>query len=210
MSDITITSGQERNLVEVFSSLGSGPFQALWSSGILMDVRRCASEFDPTSVDRDALQRVLGIHESVFPLKMGGPENTDEIMAALEFSFDDWINNVNFPLEPGRIPWADEIEVVFPAKRFTEEEGLLILKDHGLIRPTYEHGIRFGQQHGLTTTSKKVPHVTFLHEPWLDPRGARRFIDLHRRAPEWRELGLASAEYNFSHLTALAGVRPRG
>lgn len=204
----TATLSQGKHLAELFETLESGQLQALIASGLLIDLRRCAAELDPTKVNRDEFQKVLGLDPSVFVVKMGGPENTDQITSALGFPFNDWITQKNFPLKPSETPWEDVIEIVDPGRSFTEEEGLQILKDKGLERPTYEHGIRFGQQFGKTTTSEKKPFVIFLHEAWQDPNGNRRIVFLDRDA-EYRELCLDYPGSRFNDYCVLAGVRPR-
>ena len=146
--------------------------------------------------------------QSVFTVKMGGLENTDQITRALGFPFNDWITQENFPLKPSATPWEDDIEIVDPGKSFTEEEGFRILKDKGLVRPTYEHGIRFGQQHGKATTSEKKPFVIFLHELWQNPDGNRRIVYL-RRFAQGRGLSLDNPDDGFRDRCILAGVRPR-
>ncbi|MEK7174211.1 MAG: hypothetical protein AAB759_00960 [Patescibacteria group bacterium] len=202
------TFPQAKHLIEVFETLGSGRLQALFASGLLIDLRRCAAELDPTKVNRDEFQRILGLDPTLFRVKMGGSNNTDQITAALGFAFNEWITRANFPLTPSATPWEDEIEIVDPGCSFTEEEGLKILKDKGLERPTYEHGIRFAEQHGKTTTSEKKPFVIFLHEAWLDPDRDRRIVYLDRRAED-RGLYLDDPDRRFRGFCVLAGVRPR-
>ena len=199
---------QGKHLIEMFETLESGQLQALYASGLLGDLRRCAAELDPTKVDRDQFQRILGLDPSVFTVKMGGSETTDQITAALGFSFNKWITQANFPLKPSENPTEDEIEIVDPGCSFSEEEGLKILKDKNLVRPTYEHAIRFSQQHGKTTTSEKKPYIIFLHEAWRDPVGGRRVVDLGRD-PEDRTLRLGFPDGGFRDDWVLAGVRPR-
>jgi hypothetical protein len=202
-----MTDPQFKHLNEMFNTLESGRFQALIASGLLTDLRRCAAELDPTKVDRDEYQRILGV-PSLFTVKMGGSENTDQITAALGFGFHEWINQKNFPLVASANPWEDEIEVVDPGRSFSEEEGLQILKDHGLERPTYQHGIRFAEQHGKTTTSTKKPFVIFLHPSWLDPFRNRRIVFLGRY-PRDRGLSLLCPDDRFDDRCVLAGVRRR-
>jgi hypothetical protein len=199
---------QGKHLAELFETLESGQLQALIASGLLTDLRRCAAELDPTKVNRDEFQKVLGLDPSVFIAKMGGANNTDEITAALGFAFNEWITQANFPLKPSETPWEDEIEIVDPGKSFSEEEGLAILKEEGLLRPTYEHGIRFAEQFGKATTSEKKPYVIFLHEAWRDPDRNRRIVYLLRSAG-YRELGLSYPGRRFYGRCVLAGVRLR-
>jgi hypothetical protein len=139
---------------------------------------------------------------------MGGANNTNEITAALGFPFSDLITQANFPLKPSETPYEDEIEIVDPGRDFTEEEGLQILKDKGLERPTYEHAIRFAEQHGKATTSEKKPFVIFLHPAWLGPDRRRRIVCLSRSAG-CRGLRLGYPDLRFVDDCVLAGVRPR-
>ncbi|MEK7212407.1 MAG: hypothetical protein AAB686_01895 [Patescibacteria group bacterium] len=207
MSNVA-TFPQAKHLIEVFETLESGQLQALIASGLLTDLRRCAAELDPTKVDRDQYQRILGLDPSVFRVLMGGPETTDQITAALGFPFNEWITQANFPLKPAEAPWEDEIEIVDPGTSFSEEKGLVILAEAKLERPTYEHGIRFAQQHGKATTSKKKPFVIFLHKPWQGPDRIRRVVFV-RRFPAYRRLRLYYPGDGFSDDCVLAGVRPR-
>lgn len=179
--------------------------QALYNLGLLSDLLKAEN---PNTIDRDAFRKILGFDPSVFTVKMGGPENTDQITKALGFPFNDWITQKNFPLKPSSTPWEDDIEIVDPGKSFTEEEGLQILADKGLVRPSYEHGIRFAEQHGKATTSEKKPFVIFLHEPWRDPFGRRRIVCLDRLAQR-RRLYLSYPGLGFRDRCVLAGVRPR-
>ena len=178
--------------------------QAVYGAGLLSDLLKAEN---PCKVSREEFRRILGYDPSVFKVKMGGANNTDEITAALGFPFNNWITQANFPLTASETPTEDEIEIVDPGKSFSEEEGLAILKEKGLLRPTYEHGIRFAEQHGKATTSEKKPFVIFLHIPWRGPSRRRRFVCLRRRA-EYRELYLVYPGYGFNGHCVLAGVRP--
>jgi len=204
----TATLPQAKHLIGVFETLESDELQKLYASGLLTDLRRCAAELDPTKVDRDKYQRILGLDPSVFKVKMGGSENTDQITANLGFPFNEWITQANLPLTPSKTPWEDEIEIIDPGCEFTEEKGLKFLADAKLDRPTYEHGIRFGQQHGKETTSEKKPFIIFLHEAWLDPNRNRRIVCL-RRYSDYRELYLDYPDSGFYDDCVLAGVRRR-
>jgi hypothetical protein len=179
--------------------------QAVYNAGLLSDLLKAENPF---KVDREEFRRILGYDPSVFKVKMGGANNTDEITAALGFSFNDWITQANFPLTTSETPTEDEIEIVDPGKSFSEEEGLAILKEKGLLRPTYEHGIRFAEQHGKATTSEKKPFVIFPHIPWQGPGRDRRVVCLRRRA-EYRRLFLRYPDCGFNDVCVLAGVRPR-
>ena len=181
--------------------------QALYNAGLLSDLLKAEN---PCKVSREEFRRILGYDPSVFKVKMGGANNTDEITAALGFPFNDWITQANFPLKPSKTPWEDEIELVDldgdPSE--SEEEALVILAKHKLKRPTYQHGIRFAEQHGKATTSEKKPFVIFLHETWQDPRGNRRVVYLSRSA-KYRKLDLDHLAFKFDNRCVLAGVRPR-
>jgi hypothetical protein len=170
--------------------------QAVYGAGLLSDLLKAEN---PCKVNREEFRRLLGYDPSVFKVKMGGANNTDEITAALGFPFNDWIAQASFPLTASETPTEDEIEIVDPGKSFSQEEGLQILKEKGLLRPTYEHGIRFAEQHGKATTSEKKPFVIFLHEAWRDPD----------RDAEYRELSLRYPGIRFRDIYVLAGVRPR-
>jgi len=179
--------------------------QAVYGAGLLSDLLKAEN---PCKVNREEFRRLLGYDPSVFKVKMGGANNTDEITKALGFPFNDWITQKHFPLKPSENPTEDEIEIVDPGRDFSEEEGLQILKDKGLERPTYEHAIRFAEQHGKATTSEKKPYVIFLHEAWLGPSRSRRFVCLNRGA-EYRKLFLYYPDLGFDVYCVLAGVRPR-
>jgi hypothetical protein len=179
--------------------------QALYNAGLLSDLLKAEN---PCKVNREEFRRLLGYDPSVFKVKMGGANNTDEVTAALGFPFNDWITQANFPLTVSETPTEDEIEIVDPGKSFSEEEGLAILKEKGLERPTYEHAIRFAEQHGKATTSEKKPYVIFLHEAWQDPIRRRRIVFLYRDAG-YRGLYLDYPDSRFDDFCVLAGVRPR-
>lgn len=211
MSNVA-TLSQGKHLVEVFEALESGQLQALIASGLLTDLRRCAAELDPTKVDRDQYQRILGLDSSIFKVKMGGNENTDQIVAVLREGgiwVNGYVTQANFPLTPSENLWEDEIKIIDPECSFNEGEGLKFIADAKLRRPTYEHGIRFAQQHGKATTSTKKPFVIFLHEPWQDPDRRRRMMSLYRN-PESRKLSLDfSGQGFYDAYCVLAGVLPR-
>ena len=183
--------------------------QALYTTGLLSDLLKAEN---PAKVDREAFRKLLGFDPSSFRVKMGAAETTDEIAAYLNangFNYvNEWINQKNFPLKAKEIPEDDEVVIYDPGTSFTEEEGLAILKREGLLRPTYEHGLRFAREHGTTTTSAKKPFVIFLHEPWQDPSGNRRVVYVDRN-PDNRELRLHYPGLKFHDHCVLAGVRPR-
>src|SRR6266404_2253474 len=114
--------------------------QTVYNLGLLSDLFNADNL---TNVDREKFRLILGYGPPVFKVKMGGSENTDEIVANLSFYFDSQITQTNFPLKPSKNPWEDEIEIVDPDGKFSKKEGLRILEDRGLMQPTYEHAIRF-------------------------------------------------------------------
>jgi hypothetical protein len=182
--------------------------QTVYNLGFFSDLLKAK---DLTAVDREAFRKLLGYDPSVFPVKMGGPENTDAIVAALRESgiwVNDHITQANFPLTARKTPVEDEIQIIDPGKSFSEEEGLVILKEAKLIRPTYEHGIRFAQQHGKVTTSKEKPFVIFLHPSWRGPLDGRRVLYVYRN-PGNRRLILNYPDNRFNDNCVLAGVRSR-
>ena len=152
--------------------------------------------------------RIIVPETTVFRVKMGGPETTDQITAALGFPFQEWITQENLPLTPAKTPWEDEIEIIDPGRDFTEKEGFVILAEAKLVRPTHEHALRFAEQYGKATTSEKKPYIIFLHEPWQAPRRDRYVLDLDR-SPDYRGLYLGWADRRFDARCVLAGVRPR-
>jgi hypothetical protein len=199
-----------KHLAELFETLESGQLQALISSGLLTDLRRCAAELDPTKVNRDEFQRILGLDPTVFRVKMGGPKNTDQITQEWReagFYVNDYLTQANFPLTARETTEDTEIEIIDPGCSFSEEEGLKFLEAAGLERLTYEHALRFAEQCGRTTTGKK-PYIVFLHEPWLAPDRYRRFVCVRRR-PGDRRLYVYCPVIRFSDDCVLAGVRRR-
>jgi hypothetical protein len=148
-----------------------------------------------------------------FRVKMGGPETTDEIVAHLKANgfacVDERINQKNFPLIPKEVQDEDEIVIYDPEAGFTEKEGLAILNREGLIRPTYEHALRFAWKHGTATISAEKPLVIFLHKPW---QGADRFglgrILYVKLNPSDRKLRVNSPGLRFNDYCVLAGVNP--
>lgn len=179
--------------------------QDVYNAGLLSDLLKAEN---PAAVNREEFRRVLGYGPSVFKVEMGGPETTDQITANLGFMFDKLINQQNFPLEKAKTLWEDEIEIVDPGYSFSEKEGLQILKNKGLLRPTYEHSIRFAQQHGKTvTSSERKPSIIFLHEAWQDQDRSRRVMCLNRNLPYHRVFDLSYLGGTFCGGYVLAGVR---
>ena len=192
---------------------GKGPslenIQALYALGIISDVFGVE---DPSRIDREAVRLALGYDPFVFRVKIGGPETTDEIVAHLKANglnnVNPLITQANLPLLARPVVEEDEIVIHDPGTSFSENEGLTILKQEGLLRPTYEHGLRFAREHETATTSKKKPFVIFLHEHWLDPRRRCRVLYLDRSSDN-RELDLYYPDGGFDVICVLAGVRPR-
>ncbi|MEK9179860.1 MAG: hypothetical protein AAB897_00375 [Patescibacteria group bacterium] len=156
-----------------------------------------------------AVSRKSSPSTETYTIRLGGPKTTDQIVKGLKkegFWVNDLITQKNFPLQP-HDPEDVEIEIIDPGKSFTEEEGLRLLAEAGLKRPTHEHALRFAEQFGKRTTGKK-PFIIFLHEPWRDPYGDRRVIYVRRR-PAYRELSLDYAVVRWDDDCVLAGVRPR-
>ena len=184
--------------------------QVLYNAGLLSDLFEAAATVDLGKVNRDDWKRILGLNPSVF-VKMSGTETTAEIVATLRANGFNYVNDCvtqeNFPLA-AKDGDDVEIEIIDPGCDFSEKEGLGFLTGAGLMRPTYEHALRFAEQHGRTTTSEKKPFVVFLHEAWQDPDGYRRglFVD---RGPSRRELILSYPDDRVDSGCVLAGVRPR-
>ena len=148
---------------------------------------------------------------ATFSVLMGGPETTDEITGKLNFRFDKFINQINFPITPHE-QWKDEIVIIDPNGRYTEQECVQILKEGGLMLPTYEHGIRFALQYGkLIPSFKEKPFILFPHESWFNVTDCYRYILSLKRSTNQRLLRLAHCYSGgkFSELCLFAGVRPR-
>lgn len=153
-----------------------------------------------------------------FIVKVSTPETTDEIVDYLKANgflyVHWWINQENFPLTAKGAPKEDEVVIydpgIDPGISFTEEEGLAILRREGLLRPTYEHALRFAREHGTTENFPENVFVSFLHEPWKEPRGDWRIIEGVFSSPE-RSLGLGYPDVprGMRIKRILAGVRPR-
>ena len=203
-----VTFSQIKHLIETFETLGSGQLQALYDTGLLDALRRGAAESDLAKIDRDKYRRMLGIGPSSFTVKMGGRETADQIRATLGFALDGWITQANFPLGPSETPWEDEVEFIDPGSSFGREDALILLGEAGLDRPTYEHALRFAEQHGKTTISEKKPYVVFLHEAWKDPFGDNRVMVLDRGAGH-SKLGLGYPDDGFRGGYVVAGIRRR-
>ncbi len=200
------TLDQGRQLLNLAGEAGVSleKLQILYGTGLLSDLLKTEN---PAAVNREEFRVLLGFVPSVFRVKLGGPEKTDQIVSGLGFPANSYITQKNFPLKPHAIEEA-EIEIYDPGCSFSEEEGHGFLKAVGLERPTHEHFLRFAEQCGTATTSKKKPFVIFLHEPWLGPYDNRRVLYLDRSSAH-RKLHLLCPDYRFLGACVLAGVRPR-
>ncbi len=148
------------------------------------------------------------LEPTIFRVRLGGPETTDEIVANLGFPANSYITQANFPLMPRQAIEEVEIQIIDPGRSFTKNEGLIILVEVKLRRPTYEYGIRFAEQHGKLTTSSEKPFLLFLHEDRLDPEGVPCVLCLFR-SPDRRWLHLNCLSIGFFDTCVLAGVKPR-
>jgi len=210
---------QAKQLLEILETLDCAQIQRLIASGLLTDLRRCATELDLNRIDRNRVRRALGLYPTLFRVKMGGPEDTDQIVKALNFlECDPRITQENFPLAVGDVLAEDEIEIVdlnlrpdnLEENGFYEREGLDFLKAKSLDRPTYAHAIRFAAQYGKVTTSERKANIMFLHDPWegtRDQRG-RYVLSLCRLADfQGRKFQLVHPESAIHGSYVLAGVR---
>ena len=147
----------------------------------------------------------------VFQVKLGGTATTDEIGRAWRdagFYTNGCITQTNFPLNPHVIEDAT-IGIIDPGCPFSAGEGLRFLEVGGLMRPTYEHALRFVEQHGGTMNGNKdKPYIIFLHEPVLVPHGIRHVLYVSRN-PDYRRISLCYYGDKFVDLCVLAGVCPR-
>jgi hypothetical protein len=200
---------QDFELLNIARKLNVSPerIRALYDSGLLSDVLRTEN---PENVDRDVFRKILGFSPFVFTVKMGGLENTDQILGSLGFQFSEWVNQKDFPLVPSMDPWEDEIEMVDPCTGIipNEEDALQILQDRGLYRPTYEHAIRFCQQHGNSAILAEKSYAVFLHK---DPQGldSRRRIVYENHQGCRRLLYIRHNDLRLGGDSFFVGVRPR-
>ncbi|TSC79065.1 MAG: hypothetical protein G01um101429_572 [Parcubacteria group bacterium Gr01-1014_29] len=207
---------QARQLMQLVEDqeLDVGELQVLYNSGHLSRLFRAAKHGDLSRVNVEELERILGFDPPVFLVKMGVAETTDEVVAYLKangFNYvHRYITQENFPLKSSKTPWEDEIKIIDPDRMFYLDECPGILSAAGLLVPTYEHSIRFAQQHGKTTTSIRKPFIIFPHKPWQDPNHCRCVVSLNR-SPNNRGLDLSYStgqRFNDS-CVMLAGVQPR-
>ena len=155
--------------------------------------------------------QITVVENSIFRVRMGGPETTDEIMAKLGLPFDPWITQKNCPVTPSKTPWEDGIQIIYPGidseSSLRAMEGFKYLQDANLHQPTHEHAIRFAQQYGSETLADKEVFVMFLHEPLATDTRGPCTVYLSRR-PKWQGVGLSTVNGWFSDCCGLAGVRP--
>lgn len=198
------------------SGISRKRLEALYDRGFFDDL---LGTMDPARVDREAFRVVLGYSplQLVFKVKMGGHENTDEVVGYLKangFYVNDRITQDHFPLFPGSgIPVEDEIEIVNPGKSFTEKDASLILKEKGLLYPTHEHALRLVCVHEklmASTSAKKMPAIIFfLRKHRWDFLRSRNILLYRNRFFAEREFDLSRPGNRFSGNCAIAGVRPR-
>src|SRR5688572_12118379 len=117
---------------------------------------------------------------SIFRVTIGGGTTTRQIAKALRkagsYVSDSIIRSKFFALPPHSEEDV-EIEIICgPKYRLNEKLGLWLLEDAGLERPTCEHALRFAEQWGMRTTSKKKPFIIFLHKPWQSIYHSRRVL----------------------------------
>jgi hypothetical protein len=145
---------------------------------------------------------------SVFKVKMGGTENAAQIVTGLGYPFHKLIpKDLKDLTSESSESWESIIEIIDPGFPFSEEEGLQILKDRKLVRPTYEHPVRFRQQYKEVSFLGKKSYVIFLHEPWFDSDGDRRIVCVGRVG--WKGgLYLDCLDGRFYGHSVLVGVHP--
>jgi len=135
----------------------------------------------------------------VYKVKIGGLETTDDVVKRIRVNGFECVGRVitqeNFPLEH-RSTKEIEIEVIDPGRPFTEDEGLLFLKNAGLKRPTHEHAIRFTEQCGVKTNGK---YVVFLHK-----QNNGHVLYLNHKSEIFNAI---NPENGFGNECVLAGVR---
>jgi len=157
----------------------------------------------------DAFRIKIGFDPSVFRVRLGGPETTNQIVASLGFPVNGYIVQEDFPLKSREIEKV-EIELVKPGKYIkNEKEGLAILAEHKLERPTYEHALRFAEQYGRIAIFFKREKIIFWHKP-VNAQGYGLQVMCLSRYPKFRFLDLCSPHNGFGHdyNCVLAGVRP--
>lgn len=160
-------------------------------------------------------------NQSVFKVKMGGPETTDKLAQYLMGKGYDYVDGLitqeNFPLRPQEILKEREIVICDPDRWLTKDEALAFLKTKGLLPPSYEDALLFARQHRKVISYSKKPFVIFLHEPWIDQIGNERAICLGRDVSRCPRLDLHYStgwtdnknpgSYGFDRQYLFAGVR---
>ena len=148
----------------------------------------------------------------VYPTLLGGRGTTDEIVRWLKnedrFSYvNSRITTENFPFPARKEQEEENIVVYDPECSFDVNEGLLNMKKRGLLRPSYEHMLRFLRQHGMgAALPSDKPFVLFLHEPLEDSQGGKvLYAGLFSSC---RKAYLGHPDRGFSKMCLLAGVMP--
>jgi hypothetical protein len=151
--------------------------------------------------------------DQVFRTVLGRPETTDELVRKLKekerFSYVNvHITQENFPIFPHRLE-VDDIIIHDPGGHLLDKErGLSLLKEDGLLRPTYEHALQFACQHGkIAKMPDKKPFVAFLHKPWRDMSGDEYVMFVACFPCENRKLFLGHLGV-FLEYSVLAGISP--
>jgi hypothetical protein len=144
------------------------------------------------------------MNNPVFEVTLGAPSTTDDVFELLDFEYQAgaWrekslITQKNFPLVP-HPPEVIGIKFVdSPDSKFSIKEGLRALSIAETGRPTYEHALRFIEQHGhITTPPKEFGFILFLHEPWQDSNGKYWVLAL-LRVPHKAITFLVSSDEDF-------------
>jgi hypothetical protein len=188
--------------------------QLLFNSGFLTDVLRAAIEVDLAAVDREAVQKALGLDPTVFKVLMGCPETTDDIVRTLLASrvlVNEHITQANLPLHPREMPDEDVIELVDPGRKFSFDACGEILTHARLDVPAYEHALRFAHRNTapITASSKsRKSCIVFPHKSWFGPDGNRYVISVDC-LPGDHMVDLHAITIEFGEFYLVAGVRPK-
>lgn len=152
----------------------------------------------------------------MYPTIVGGRETTDEIVRWLKdqnrFSYvNSRIRTQSFPFPPRKDQTEEKIVVYDPECLFNRDQGLLNITEQGLLRPSYEHALKFVRQHGLKADLPgKKPFVLFLHEPIIeDPQNEDDLVLYAGLFSSCRKLYLGYPDRGFSRMCLLAGVQPQ-
>ena len=112
----------------------------------------------------------VGNEELFFPVELGGPENTDEIVRSLSIP-NRLITQRSFPLHSRPVIEVATIEIVLPPKNFDRKDAAVLLAERGLEPPMHEHPIRFAWQYKDRFARTLPPflasghRIVFPHEP---------------------------------------------